>query len=568
MQRIILIFAIILAVECPNVSQLYAQEASKVFKSRHPSTCRATMNLDVYKSDTIDLSRFINTNLPIYSLSVDATIYQPREASFVRIVLEDIEGNNWLVLECDNFKTDTSVVKLSEFCQETALLFGIIPSRLRCHVTGGAHLHLHGIHIATECTENENNYTIEKKHEMVSKLCIEQTRIITERINLYNEKHHKLWRAGLTDRSKHLYSHKQTLNEGDAYTENVKYYSGGIYEMGEFSPVNDRSSTFVESFDWRDRHNINWNTCPKNQGNTENCTAFAVVGMIEALTNLYFNNKMDINLSEQDLLDYIPQGVRHNTRPKMQYAVNYGVIDENTIPYQGVDNQVFTGNRPYGNENVKISGFCELNPEDIPEDTIKKNLIKYGPAVSGYYYRKNNGSLGGHAMTLIGYDKTQCGGQYMYINSNGYTSTMTIPANSPNVGKTYWIFKNSDYCQLVDTCLYILFNDYYYMDTVYVAQGPITRRGHYDTEINITDRDYDGYFFWGIGPRPNNRLPSWAFQDADGDDSDDATGKMNEYGRTYDTIHDGILVSGITTISNDRFLRGGISFNSNNILYL
>ena len=59
-------------------------------------------------SDTISLDGMGT----IYALSIDATIQQPREASFTRIVLEDTEGHDYLVAESNWFRNDTTEVHL------------------------------------------------------------------------------------------------------------------------------------------------------------------------------------------------------------------------------------------------------------------------------------------------------------------------------------------------------------------------------------------------------------------------------------------------------------------------
>lgn len=94
----------------------YAQVTKECFKARLQTPTKAEMNVQLTSSDTISL-RQLGT---IYALSIDATIEQPREASFVRIVLEDVEGHNYLIAESDRFRNDTTTVNLMEYCEETA----------------------------------------------------------------------------------------------------------------------------------------------------------------------------------------------------------------------------------------------------------------------------------------------------------------------------------------------------------------------------------------------------------------------------------------------------------------
>ena len=47
--------------------------------------------------------------------------------------------------------------------------------------------------------------------------------------------------------------------------------------------------------------------------------------------------------------------------------------------------------------------------------------------------------------------------------------------------------------------------------------------------INCTDNDGDGFYYWGIGERPD-KIPSWIPLTPDGDDSDAIKGYMDDYG--------------------------------------
>lgn len=96
----------------------YATTFNKAFRSCINMRKAQALSLALTHSDTIPL-RDIGV---VYALSIDATITQPRESSFVRIVLEDVNGHNYLVAESDCFRNDTSLVQLSRYCEETALL--------------------------------------------------------------------------------------------------------------------------------------------------------------------------------------------------------------------------------------------------------------------------------------------------------------------------------------------------------------------------------------------------------------------------------------------------------------
>ncbi len=64
---------------------------------------------------------------------------------------------------------------------------------------------------------------------------------------------------------------------------------------------------------------------------------------------------------------------------------------------------------------------------------------------------------------------------------------------------------------------------------------PISSQIYSECDIDITDNDGDGYFFWGLGQRPED-CPDWIPEQPDGDDHDYTVGPMNEFGYLYDFV--------------------------------
>ena len=78
--------------------------------------------------------------------------------------------------------------------------------------------------------------------------------------------------------------------------------------------------------------------------------------------------------------------------------------------------------------------------------------------------------------------------------------------------------------------MYICFADYHCMRPIdYFEDARITSLQYTDSDVLCTDNDGDGYFNWGLGPRPAH-CPAWAPAEPDGDDSDFFKGPMNQYG--------------------------------------
>ena len=62
-----------------------------------------------------------------------------------------------------------------------------------------------------------------------------------------------------------------------------------------------------------------------------------------------------------------------------------------------------------------------------------------------------------------------------------------------------------------------------------VPLSPITSLNYNSANIICEDKDGDGYYFWGIGPKPAN-CPACAPDEEDGDDSNPNLGPIDEYG--------------------------------------
>lgn len=508
------------------------------FRARCQTRPAQSLRLQAAASDTLELSGMG----AIYALSIDAVVQQPREASFVRIVLEDSNGHDYLVAESDRFRNDSTTVHLYGYCEETAQLEGIIPVRLKCYLAGDATVNISNLYTATEPPTRGQTFNAATRTAMRES----QVEDIVERINAYNCQHGKLWRAGVNSRALMDYRTQEDFGETDAYIANFKYYTEGIYEMGERpTRTTPYQSPYVDSFDWRNRHGKNWvGDSIRNQGTTSLCTVFSTIGMLEAVTNLYFNDTIYLDLSEQDLLYNLSPSAKTDRDMQCIHISSDSVIDELSEPFMGS-----TSVRPHarlsGIERVSCcsSHFMTKtefsNNKNLFEDELKRQLILYGPCSWGYSYPKTEYIYGTpvnqHYMTLIGYGTVHNEDTCTLVTS---TSMNTGSMPDSVAGQTYWIFKDS-YGHATDSIYhhngyrYILFNDFSRADNkVLFLNTPIFRRDHTDEEILCEDNDGDGYFNWGIGERPNALLPAWAEQEPDGDDTNDYVGYLNSYGHS------------------------------------
>ena len=118
--------------------------------------------------------------------------------------------------------------------------------------------------------------------------------------------------------------------------QGAEYYVGGIFELNNKNYQAPTSSDFVDNFDWRNRHGKNWLTSVKDQQSCGSCAIFSSVGAVEAMTNLYFNKKIDIDLSEQQIVSCLNGDCQSGWMPAdaLLFCKTSGVVEESCFPYQ------------------------------------------------------------------------------------------------------------------------------------------------------------------------------------------------------------------------------------------
>lgn len=518
-----------------------ADGINTLFTPIYPQTHSVGLSQVFSRTDSItdfDPSRSIN------GFAVSATIVQPSSQSMVRFILIDTAGNEYLVGESCRLLNDKDTVSWTCHSEETCSLPNVHPAKLKIAVKD-ATVTLHGINMS-----ESGSATVSTLPEMdAATLRRQQVEQKVAAINAYNRNHDKLWLAGVTEQALRPYAEKKiilNLSDEGGDTEGIEYYVGGIFEIGEPSATTaannqTNKSPYVDEFDWRNRHGINWVTPCKNQGGSKMCTFFATAGAVEAVVNLYYNKKIDLDLSEVDLALYGAK--RSNYRDAYNRgtsnikdgfeALKNGISDEESIPF--IDSPIcnFPKERPQSKERIYIDSYDNVLHSQIDtisfsvEDSIKKYLIQKGPMVSGYVNKPGHSD---HAMTLVGYRQLKAR-DTIYIVETGYYVNW-LQDNDKRIGMTCWIFKNSlgsNYGLEKDGYFYVLFYADNKMYNPYYVNVPITSQNYTDKDIKYTDNDGDGYFFWGLGPRPEN-LPSWAEEEPDGNDSDYNKGPMNEFG--------------------------------------
>lgn len=497
---------------------------------------------------------FQDCRQPIFGLSIDLDIAKKKENFLVRIMLEDSNGQSYLVSESYKEISQEGLLGLRNYCEETAVLKGILPNKLYVYVDN-ASIRIKKIHMQTAVGQRALGFD-----NLADSLNLIRILSKVEKINAYNGSHGKLWFAGVTPIClKSAIEKFRILGcTSAAYTQGIEYYDGGIFEWESLddskvpntiqNPSTDSKHSYPSQFDWRNRHGKNWITPVKDQGNSGYCTAFATVSSMEALANLYYNKKLDLDLSEQEIASCSNannpyyKGISYDSA--IRYAINHGVCDESAYPF--VDNpdeaKSCRSDDIHPTYLMKITKYKKITAD---EDSVKKYLIAYGPLVSGFKTYLDNIIQFNHATTIVGYKVIEEGdtirrnlkfGNNPNVYNYGLDTALVIGKGNPLIGKTYFVFKDNYVGKTDGNTEYknILFDNIKVcMNTPHALIGPLQISNISDNDIICEDIDGDGYYNWGIGPKPAN-APTNTPEEEDGDDSNPLLGPMDKWGNCED----------------------------------
>jgi len=190
----------------------------------------------------------------------------------------------------------------------------------------------------------------------------------------------------------------------------------------------ESTSSAATSIDWRNNKGVNWLGPVMNQGNCGSCVAFATVATLEAQTSIASGMPwLHPTFSPQEIFACGGGGCDSGWEPASaaHYLKTTGIPDEACMPYTSgsTGNDVSCSDKCQNASarSMKISGF--KTPSGILSgksvDSVKAALLK-GPLVttlnvyadfmtysSGVYQHVGNDILGGHAISIVGYDDTK-----------------------------------------------------------------------------------------------------------------------------------------------------------------
>lgn len=481
----------------------------------------------------------------IYGLAINANITFNSEKSVVRVILVDKLGDEYLVYETYPLLEDGNSVSVNNLCEETDLLNGVKPQSIKVQLSDAV-LTLNSIAFSTAAEQGVDIEKVKKE-----KKNLQNNRKINQ-INKSVKSKGLAWVAGETEISSLSYSEKKKLFGQSTFPSGIEYYVGGVLSSGDGMMLKSASATsMVENWDWRNRHGKNWITDVKNQSTCGSCWSFAATGATEALVNLFYNQSLNMDLSEQNLLSCSGAGSCTGGYPSiaLDYIKNTGIIDEAAFPYSATD-QVCTNKSSSPADQIKIGGRVDFGSSTYPvsEDNLKKMLIKYGPLSGGLLDWS-------HAMTLVGWQVVKEGDRFFYRNLNKSTIWYTVPAGSTLIGKTVWIFKNSWGSSWGDGGFIYVETSITNFSWTHALVTPLQSLKQNYT-VQCVDNDHDGYYWWGLGPKPANCPPC---PDApDGNDADATLGPLDSYGNciALNSAPVADFTSDITTVNEN----GAVNF--------
>ena len=472
-------------------------------------------------TETVEIFPFGQNGDIIYGLDATASIKLNNKGSLVRMLLTDNNFNEYLIYESYNLLLEgENQFSIKEFCEETSILDGVKPYSIQLEIEN-AELQLKSLSYTTSI---DSGIDIELAKKEKKK---DQNEVKINKINTNLKKQGKHWVAGPTSVSELSYGKRKKLYGQGTFPAGFEYYAGGVImasstEDGSTTDGTLKSATttspYVGEWDWRNRHGKNWITSVKDQGDCGSCWAFSTTAATEALVNIFFNQQLNLDLSEQNLISCSDAGDCGGGYPNyaLDYIKNTGTVDEVSFPYSATDESC-NNKATSVSELIRISGTDFIGSPTFPEteDAIKKMLIQNGPLSSGLFNWA-------HTMVMVGYKVVEVGDQFF---SSSYGST-TIETGNPLIGKTVWIFKNSWGTEFGDEGYVYVDTDLPNMGWTEALETPVTSVIN-NYNVVYEDRDGDGYYWWGLGEKPAD-CPGPDL--ADGDDSDATKGPLDEYG--------------------------------------
>jgi len=189
---------------------------------------------------------------------------------------------------------------------------------------------------------------------------------------------------------------------------------------GEHTDTTKKQDNLPTSFNWRNINGVDYTTPIKDQSPAPTCEAYAICASLETQMQYQLGETYGPDLSEMHLYFYAGGTIAKgyvNLIDAANYLIQYGIPDEGCFPdpHRSFD-YPYESLPDWENRTVKIQHWGWVD-QDI--ESIKTALINNGPLVtciavwkdflyysSGVYKHLWGTRVGGHVITIVGYDDT------------------------------------------------------------------------------------------------------------------------------------------------------------------
>jgi len=352
------------------------------------------------------------------------------------------------------------------------------------------------------------------------------------------QQEHMYWRAARNPFTALMFREKEQKLGQKYNLMGLDYYKGGLYQKIADKIYYPTTQTYVPEFDWKNRHDANisgsvyydgdtlpcrsgWMTKARNQDSIGigcgTCYVFAPAGAVEARLNLFYNfhdrdsfRHADVNISEQEVwrCAQYPGNCQPDYQLKSFKKLQSYTCQESDYPYNPYNLSACSIPSSPTLPKVKIDTFSR-NQSAISENYLKFLLITKGPVsvLIPSFFDPFTSNIVSHYVVLTGYAENDTG-DVVYRGAGTNDPDIVLDANSPLIGTTRWNFKNSmgtlyGTSGFSNDNLAVLFPQFNISDC-FIPTERVFWEGHDpDTSVMCSDEDQDGYYWWGIGPKPS-----------------------------------------------------------------